>query len=125
MKISSRTKLMKDAEKLLNVIKEETEGVDSKVETAVKKMKEMCIEKQDKTSALIELAKLVDDNNYKSILGSIKDVEKVYEKFEDGIALDTHYLMLYRDSIQALLFNSTRERFNNKEFALIASCFWE
>jgi hypothetical protein len=56
-------------------------------------------------------------------LGSIKDVEKTYEKFEDGIVLDTHYLMLYRDSIQALLFNSTREKFNNKEFALIASCF--
>lgn len=123
MKISSRTKLMKDAEKLLNVIKEETEGVDSKVETAVKKMKEMCTDNGDKTSALIELAKLVDDTNYKSILNSIKDIEKTYEKFEDGIVLDTHYLMLYRDSIQALLFNSTKEKFNNKEFALITSCF--
>ncbi len=123
MKISSRTKLMKDAEKLLNVIREETEGVDSKVETAVKKMKEMCTEKEDKTSGLIELAKLVDDTNYKSILNSIKDIEKVYEKFEEGVVLDTHYLMNYRDSIQAVLFNLAKNKFNNKEFALITSCF--
>ena len=64
MNISSRNKLMKDAERLLNVIREETEGVDSKVENTVKKMKEMCVENQDVVSALIELSKLVDNNTY-------------------------------------------------------------
>jgi hypothetical protein len=36
--ISSRKKLMQDAERILNIIKEETEGVDSKVEKVVNKI---------------------------------------------------------------------------------------
>jgi hypothetical protein len=124
MNISSRKKLINQAENLLKVIKEETEGIDKKVETSVKKMKEFCTEKQDQTSGLIELAKLVDEKQYSDILGSIKDIEKVNLKLqEDGAFVDTHYLYKYRESIKAVLMIKAHTKFNNKECALIISCF--
>ena len=124
MNISSRNKLMKDAERLLNVIREETEGVDSKVENTVKKMKEMCVENQDVVSALIELSKLVDNKTYSNILGNIKDIHKEYEKVEEPmIIVDTHYLTKYVESIKAALFVDAKNKFNNKEFSLLSSCF--
>lgn len=125
MKISSRTKLMKDAEKLLNVIREETEGVDSKVENAVKKMKEMSMEKADVVSALIELSKLVEQKEYTSILNSIKDIHKQYEKFEEDalLVVDTQHLTKYIESIKVALLVYAKNKFNNKELALLTSCF--
>jgi len=125
MKISSRTKLMKDAEKLLNVIREETEGVDSKVETAVKKMKEFSMEKGDVVSGLIELSKLVDEKHYTVILNAIKDIHKEYEKFEEDalLVVDAQHLTKYMESIKAALLVYAKNKFNNKELALITSCF--
>ena len=115
MSISSRVKLMKDAEKLLGIIKEETEGVDTKVENAVKKMKEMCTEKGDVVSALIELSKLVDQKEYTSILNSIKDIHKQYEKFEEDalIVVDAQYLTKYTESIKVALLVYAKNKFNN------------
>lgn len=125
MKISSRTQLMKDAEKLLNVIREETEGVDSKVENAVKKMKEMSMEKADVVSALIELSKLVEQKEYTSILNSIKDIHKQYDKFEEDalLVVDTQHLTKYIESIKVALLVYAKNKFNNKELALLTSCF--
>lgn len=125
MNISSRTKLMKDAEKLLNIIKEETESVDTKVENAVKKMKEFCSEKGDVVSALIELSKLVEQKEYTAILNSIKDIHKQYEKFEEDalLVVDAQYLTKYTESIKIALFFYAKNKFNNKELALLTSCF--
>ena len=124
MNISSRKQLMKDAEHILNFIKEETEGVDKKVESSVKKIKELCSEKNDITSALIELSKLVEEKNYTTILNSIKDIEKATTKFkEDELFVDLHFLIKYRESIQAALIISAHQKFNNKECSLIISCF--
>jgi hypothetical protein len=115
---------MKDAEHILNFIKEETEGVDKKVESSVKKIKELCSEKNDITSALIELSKLVEEKNYTTILNSIKDIEKATTKFkEDELFVDLHFLIKYRESIQAALIISAHQKFNNKECSLIISCF--
>lgn len=125
MILSSRVKLIKDAEKLLGIIKEETDGVDTKVENAVKKMKEMCMEKGDVVSALIELSKLVDQKEYTSILNSIKDIHKQYEKFKEDalIVVDTQYLTKYTESIKIALLLYAKNKFNNKELALLTSCF--
>ena len=125
MNISSRVKLMKDAEKLLGIIKEETDGVDTKVENAVKKMKEFCTEKGDVVSALIELSKLVDQKQYTAILNSIKDIHKQYEKFEEDalLVVDAQYLTKYTESIKIALLLYAKNKFNNKELALLTSCF--
>jgi hypothetical protein len=125
MNISSRVKLMKDAEKLLGIIKEETDGVDTKVENAVKKMKEFCTEKGDVVSALIELSKLVDQKQYTAILNSIKDIHKQYEKFEEDalLVVDAQHLTKYTESIKIALLLYAKNKFNNKELALLTSCF--
>ena len=44
---------MKDAERLLDVIREETEGVDPKVQKVADKMKKIIVEKADRVAALI------------------------------------------------------------------------
>jgi len=125
MNISLRVKLMKDAEKLLGIIKEETDGVDKKVENAVKKMKEFCTEKGDVVSALIELSKLVDQKQYTAILNSIKDIHKQYEKFEEDalLVVDAQHLTKYTESIKIALLLYAKNKFNNKELALLTSCF--
>jgi predicted translin family RNA/ssDNA-binding protein len=116
---------MKDAEKLLGIIKEETDGVDTKVENAVKKMKEFCAEKGDVVSALIELSKLVDQKQYTAILNSIKDIHKQYEKFEEDalLVVDAQHLTKYTESIKIALLLYAKNKFNNKELALLTSCF--
>jgi predicted RND superfamily exporter protein len=122
--ISSRTKLMKDAERLLDVIREETEGVDPKVQKVADKMKEIMVEKADKISALIELAKLVDEKHYADILKSIKDIHGVYEKSEkkeEYVTVDNHYLDKYTESVEAALMVCCINKLNHKECALIKS----
>jgi len=122
--ISSRTKLMKDAERLLDVIREETEGVDPKVQKVADKMKEIMVEKGDKISALIELAKLVDEKHYADILKSIKDIHGVYEKSEkkeEYVTVDNHYLDKYTESVEAALMVCCINKLNHKECALIKS----
>jgi predicted translin family RNA/ssDNA-binding protein len=116
---------MKDAEKLLGIIKEETDGVDTKVENAVKKMKEFCTEKGDVVSALIELSKLVDQKQYTAILNAIKDIHKQYEKFEEDalLVVDAQHLTKYTESIKIALLLYAKNKFNNKELALLTSCF--
>lgn len=110
--------------KLKDIIKENDELVDKKVQTAVKKMKELCIEKADYISALIELAKLVEHKGYTNILNSIKDINKEYDKFEDELIIaHDHYLEKYIDSIKMALFVHAKIKFNNKELSLLTSCF--
>ncbi len=124
MNISSRTKLMKDAKRLLDVIREETEGVDPKVQKVADKMKEIMVEKADKIAALIELAKLVDEKHYADILKSIKDIHDVYEKSEkkeEYVTVDNHYLDKYAESIEAALMVCCINKLNHKECALIKS----
>jgi tRNA uridine 5-carbamoylmethylation protein Kti12 len=116
--------------KLKDIIKENDESVDTKVENAVKKMKEFVTEEQDVVSALIELSKLVDEKEYTNVLKSVKDIHKEYEKFEKRkkddenlIIVDTHYITKYVDSIKAALFVCAKNKFNNKEISLLTSCF--
>lgn len=124
MNISSRTKLMKDAERLLDVIREETEGVDPKVQKAADKMKEIIVEKADRVAALIELAKLVDEKHYADILKAVQDIQGVYakaEKKEEYVTVDNHYLDKYTESIEAALMVCCINKLNHKECALIKS----
>lgn len=124
MNISSRKKLMEDAQRLLKVIREETEGVDTKVEKVAAKIKDIMIEKNDKIAALIEFSKLLEEKQYTDILNSLHDIQKVYDnalKAEDPIIVDSHYLVKYVESIQAKLMVCAGNKFNNKECALIRS----
>lgn len=124
MNISSRTKLMKDAERLLDVIREETEGVDPKVQKAADKMKEIIVEKADRVAALIEIAKLVDEKHYADILKAVQDIQGVYakaEKKEEYVTVDNHYLDKYTESIEAALMVCCINKLNHKECALIKS----
>ena len=124
MNISSRTKLMKDAERLLDVIREETEGVDPKVQKVADKMKKIIVEKADRVAALIELAKLVDAKHYADILKAVQDIHGVYEKAEkkeEYVTVDNHYLDKYTESIEAALMVCCINKINHKECALIKS----
>ena len=124
MNISSRTKLMKDAERLLDVIREETEGVDPKVQKVADKMKKIIVEKADRVAALIELAKLVDEKHYADILKAVQDIHGVYEKAEkkeEYVTVDNHYLDKYTESIEAALMVCCINKINHKECALIKS----
>ena len=124
MNISSRKKLMEDAERLLSVIREETEGVDPKVQKVADKMKKIMVEKADRIAALIELAKLVDEKHYTDILNSIKDIHNVYEKSEkkeEYVTVDNHHLDKYTESIEAALMVCCINKLNHKECALLKS----
>lgn len=124
MNISSRKKLMEDAQRLLKVIREETEGVDSKVEKTVNKIKDIMIEKNDRIAALIELSKLLEEKPYTDILNSLHDIQKVYDKSikdAEPIMVDSHYLVKYVESIQAKLMVCAGNKLNNKECAVIRS----
>lgn len=124
MNISSRTKLMKDAEHLLTVIREETEGVEPKVEKAAKKIKDIMVEKNDRIAALIEIAKLVDEKYYTDILKAIQDIHGVYEKAEkkdSAVTVDNHFLTKYTESIEAALMVCCMNKLNNKECSLLKS----
>jgi predicted sugar kinase len=125
--ISSRKKLMQDAERILNIIKEETEGVDSKVEKVVNKIKDIMLEKNDKIAALIELSKLVEEKEYTDILNSLHDIQKVYDKAakkQEPIMVDSHYLVKYAESIQAKLMVCAGNKLNNKECAVLRSALF-
>jgi len=125
--ISSRKKLMQDAERILNIIKEETEGVDSKVEKVVNKIKDIMLEKNDKIAALIELSKLVEEKEYTDILNSLHDIQKVYDKAakkQEPIMVDSHYLVKYVESIQAKLMVCAGNKLNNKECAVLRSALF-
>ena len=127
MDISSRKKLMRDAERVLTIIREETEGIDSKVEKTVNKIKDIMVEKNDKVAALIEFAKLLEEKEYTNILNSIKDIHGVYEKAiknEMPIVVDNHYLIKYVESIQAILMVIAGNKLNNKECAVIRSAIF-
>jgi hypothetical protein len=122
--ISSRKKLMNDAERLLHVIREETEGVDPKVEKVAQKMKELMVEKGDRISALIELSKLVDEKHYTDILKAVKDIHGVYEKSEkkeEPVVVDNHYLDKYVESVEAALMICCMNKLNHKECSLLKS----
>lgn len=115
---------MEDAQRLLKVIREETEGVDPKVEKAAKKMKDIIVEKGDRVAALIEFAKLIDEKHYGDILKSIQDIQKIYTKSEDkneAVIVDNHYLDKYTESIEATLMVLAINKLNHKECALIKS----
>lgn len=115
---------MKDAEHLLSVIREETEGVEPKVEKAAQKIKDIMVEKNDRVAALIEIAKLVDEKYYTDILKSIQDIQGVYEKAEkndSAITVDNHFLDKYTESIEASLMVCCMNKLNNKECSLLKS----
>lgn len=115
---------MEDAQRLLKVIREETEGVDSKVEKTVNKIKDIMIEKNDRIAALIELSKLLEEKPYTDILNSLHDIQKVYDKSikdAEPIMVDSHYLVKYVESIQAKLMVCAGNKLNNKECAVIRS----
>lgn len=115
---------MKDAERLLDVIREETEGVDPKVQKVADKMKKIIVEKADRVAALIELAKLVDEKHYADILKAVQDIHGVYEKAEkkeEYVTVDNHYLDKYTESIEAALMVCCINKINHKECALIKS----
>jgi predicted sugar kinase len=118
---------MQDAERILNIIKEETEGVDSKVEKVVNKIKDIMLEKNDKIAALIELSKLVEEKEYTDILNSLHDIQKVYDKAakkQEPIMVDSHYLVKYVESIQAKLMVCAGNKLNNKECAVLRSALF-
>jgi hypothetical protein len=122
--ISSRKKLMNDAERLLHVIREETEGVDPKVEKVAQKMKDIMVEKSDRISALMELSKLVDEKHYTDILKAVKDIHGVYEKSEkkeEPVVVDNHYLDKYVESVEAALMVCCINKLNHKECSLLKS----
>jgi len=122
--ISSRKKLMNDAERLLHVIREETEGVDAKVEKVAQKMKDIMVEKSDRISALIELSKLVDEKHYTDILKAVQDIHGVYEKSEkkeESVTVDNHYLDKYVESVEAALMICCMNKLNHKECSLLKS----
>ena len=124
MNISSRKKLMNDAERLLHVIREETEGVDAKVEKVAQKMKDIMVEKSDRISALIELSKLVDEKHYTDILKAVQDIHGVYEKSEkkeESVTVDNHYLDKYVESVEAALMICCMNKLNHKECSLLKS----
>ena len=124
MNISSRKKLMNDAERLLHVIREETEGVDAKVEKVAQKMKDIMVEKSDRISALIELSKLVDEKHYTDILKAVQDIHGVYEKSEkkeESVTVDNHYLDKYVESVVAALMICCMNKLNHKECSLLKS----
>lgn len=115
---------MDDAQRLLNVIREETEGVDPKVEKVAKKIKDIMIEKSDRVAALIEIAKLVDEKHYTDILKAIQDIQGVYEKAEkkeEAVIVDNHYLDKYTESIEASLMVCCINKLNHKECSLLKS----
>lgn len=115
---------MEDAQRLLKVIREETEGVDPKVEKAAKKMKDVIVEKGDRVAALIEFAKLIDEKHYGDILKAIQDIQDIYgkaEKKDEAVIVDNHYLDKYTESIEATLMVLSINKLNHKECALIKS----
>lgn len=115
---------MEDAQRLLKVIREETEGVDTKVEKAAKKMKDIITEKGDRVAALIELSKLIDEKHYGDVLKAVQDIHEVYtkaEKKEEALIVDNHYLDKYTESIEAALMVLCINKLNHKECALIKS----
>ena len=115
---------MNDAERLLHVIREETEGVDAKVEKVAQKMKDIMVEKSDRISALIELSKLVDEKHYTDILKAVQDIHGVYEKSEkkeESVTVDNHYLDKYVESDEAALMICCMNKLNHKECSLLKS----
>jgi methyl-accepting chemotaxis protein len=114
MNISSRKQLLAEAGDVLKQIREEVEGIDKKVETAVKKMTKCCEEDKDLVSGLVELAKLVGDKKYQKVLEAIKDIEKA----EEG----RHYFIdQYIAEIQKILLSTAKEQFSSQEFGVIYS----
>lgn len=115
---------MKDAQRLLTVIREETEGVEPKVEKTAKKIKDIMVEKNDRIAALIEIAKLVDEKYYIDILKAVQDIHGVYTKAEkknEPVSVDNHFLDKYIESIEAALMVCCMNKLNNKECSVLKS----
>ena len=114
MSISSRKKLLEEAEKVLTMIREVDEGLDKKVKSALKKIESSIEEKGDTTQALIELAKLVNEKKCVSKLEAIKEIEKA----EEGTP---YFIDQYKKEIEKYLMDMVKEKFNAKEYGAVIS----
>lgn len=96
------------------LLKEEDEGIEKKVKTAVNKIQKAVEEKGDTTQALIELAKLVGEKKCVTKLEAIKEIEKV----EEGTP---YFIDQYKKEVEKCLLDIVREKFESKEYGAIIS----
>ena len=96
------------------LIKEEDEGLDKKVKSAIKKIEKCCEDDNDVTGALKELAKLIGDKKCVSKLDAIEEIEKA----EEGTP---YFIDQYRKEIQNNLLTMAKEKFSSKELGAIIS----
>lgn len=114
MSISSRKKLLQEADKVLTMMRDVDEGLDKKVKTAIKKIQKAIEEKDDTTQALIELAKLVGEKKCVTKLEAIKEIEKA----EDGTP---YFIDQYKKEVERCLMDIVREKFDAKEYGAVIS----
>jgi lipopolysaccharide biosynthesis regulator YciM len=96
------------------LLKEEDEGIEKKVKTAVNKIQKAVEEKGDTTQALIELAKLVGEKKCVTKLEAIKEIEKV----EEGTP---YFIDQYKKEVEKCLLDIVREKFESKEYGAVIS----
>lgn len=96
------------------LIKEEDEGLDKKVKSAIKKIEKSVEEKGDDTQALIELAKLVGEKKCVTKLEAIKEIEKA----EEGTP---YFIDQYKKEVEKCLMDIVREKFDAKEYGAVIS----
>lgn len=96
------------------LLKEEDEGLDKKVKTAINKIEKALEEKDDKTQALIELAKLVGEKKCVTKLEAIKEIEKV----EEGTP---YFIDQYKKEVEKCLMDTVKEKFDAKEYGAVIS----
>lgn len=96
------------------LLKEEDEGLDKKVKTAINKIEKALEEKDDKTQALIELAKLVGEKKCVTKLEAIKEIEKV----EEGTP---YFIDQYKKEVEKCLMDTAKEKFDAKEYGAVIS----
>ena len=112
MIISSRKKLLQEADKVLTMMRDVDQGLDKKVKTALKKIETAIEEKGDKTQALIELAKLVGEKKCVNKLEAIKEIEKA----EEGTP---YFIEQYKTEIEKCLMDMVKDKFKSKEYGAV------
>jgi len=114
MSISSRKKLLEEADKVLTMIREVDEGLDKKLKSALKKIETAIEEKGDTTQALIELAKVLGEKKCVAKLEAIKEIEKA----EEGTP---YFIDQYKKEVEKCLLDIAREKFDAKEYGAVLS----
>ena len=114
MSISSRKKLLQEADKVLTMMRDVDQGLDKKVKTDINKIQKAIEEKDDTTQSLIELAKLVGEKKCVTKLEAIKEIEKA----EEGTP---YFIDQYKKEVERCLMNIVREKFDAKEYGAVVS----